>query len=89
MLQTIHNIYRYITLTLLPEDIYFCIQAFTSINALLNTSRRFNDVKRRRADHLLINEFKQCKLQESLYMEPSLLETKAPRFGAATLLGKN
>jgi hypothetical protein len=33
--------------TELPEDIYRCIQAFTSINALLNTSRRLADVKRR------------------------------------------
>jgi hypothetical protein len=33
--------------TALPEDIYRCIQAYTSINALLNTSRRLADVKRR------------------------------------------
>jgi hypothetical protein len=30
----------------LPIDIYYCIQEFTSINALLNTSRRLEDVKR-------------------------------------------
>jgi hypothetical protein len=36
------------TLTSLPEDIYHCIKEFTSINALLNTSKRgLSDVKRR------------------------------------------
>jgi hypothetical protein len=29
----------------LPIDIYYCIQEFTPINALLNTSRRLGDVK--------------------------------------------
>ena len=38
---------RPLVMTELPEDIYRCIQAFTPINALLNTSRRLADVKRR------------------------------------------
>jgi hypothetical protein len=36
-----------LTLTSLPLDIYFCIQEFTSINALLNTSRRLDNIKHR------------------------------------------
>jgi hypothetical protein len=36
-----------LTLTSLPEDIYFCIQEFTSINDLLNTSRQLDDIKYR------------------------------------------
>jgi hypothetical protein len=31
---------------LLPIDIYYCIQEFTSINSFLNTSKRLGDVKR-------------------------------------------
>jgi hypothetical protein len=36
-----------LALTALPLDIYFCIQEFTSINALLNTSKRLDSVKHR------------------------------------------
>jgi hypothetical protein len=38
---------RTLTVSALPEDIYRCIQEFTSINALLNTSKRLIDVKHR------------------------------------------
>jgi hypothetical protein len=38
---------RMLTVSSLPEDIYRCIQEFTPINALLNTSKRLLDVKHR------------------------------------------
>jgi hypothetical protein len=38
---------RTLTVSSLPEDIYRCIQEFTSINSLLNTSKRLIDVNHR------------------------------------------
>ena len=48
---------RQLVVTDLPEDIYRCIQAFTPINALLNTSRRLADVKRQLCDRNLTRQY--------------------------------